>query len=49
VEVNYDGNVMMEHAPSIVGGNYAEGAYGFAYMMALFHAAQFEAQAQARV
>ena len=47
VEANFDGNVMWDHTPQVVGGRYSECAYGFAYMKALFHAAQFEKQAQA--
>ena len=47
VDVNFDGNVMWDHTPDVVGGRYSECAYGFAYMKALFHAAQFEAQAKA--
>jgi len=46
VEVNFDGNVMWDHTPKMVGGRYAECAYGFAYMKALFQAAQAEAQAK---
>ena len=45
-DVNFDGNVMWDHTPQVVGGRYPECAYGFAYMKALFHAAQFEKQAQ---
>ncbi len=48
VAANFDGNVMWDHTPQVVGGRYSECAYGFAYMKALFHAAQFEKQAQAR-
>jgi mannonate dehydratase len=48
VEVNYDGNVMWDHTPKLVGGRYAECAYGVAYMKALFHAAQDEAQAKVK-
>jgi mannonate dehydratase len=44
VEVNFDGNVMWDHTPRMVGGRYAECAYGFAYMKGLFQAAQAEAQ-----
>ena len=48
VEVSYDGNVMWDHTPRMVGGRYAECAYGFAYMKALFQAAQAEAQAKVK-
>ncbi len=48
VEVNFDGNVMWDHTPKMVGGRYAETAYGFAYMKALFHAAQDEAHAKVK-
>jgi mannonate dehydratase len=34
-DVNYDGIVILDHSPGLVGGNYAQTAYGFAYMRAL--------------
>ena len=48
VEAKFDGNVMWDHTPQVVGGRYSECAYGFAYMKGLFQAAQFEVQAQSR-
>jgi len=34
-EVNFDGVVILDHSPAMVGGNYAQIAYGVAYMRAL--------------
>lgn len=34
-EVGFDGIVILDHTPSVEGGQYAEQAYGFAYMKAL--------------
>ena len=35
VEVKFDGIVILDHTPLVIGGHYAEQAYGFAYMKAL--------------
>ena len=42
-DVNFDGIVILDHSPSMVGGNYAQTAYGFAYMRALLNRANAEA------
>jgi mannonate dehydratase len=34
-DVRFDGIVILDHSPGMVGGNYAQTAYGFAYMRAL--------------
>ncbi|MFN7992869.1 MAG: mannonate dehydratase [Bryobacteraceae bacterium] len=34
-DVKFDGIVILDHSPGMVGGNYAQTAYGFAYMRAL--------------
>ena len=34
-EVKFDGIVILDHTPEVVGGHYPEQAYGFAYMKAL--------------
>jgi mannonate dehydratase len=34
-DVSFDGIVILDHSPAMVGGNYAQTAYGFAYMRAL--------------
>jgi mannonate dehydratase len=44
-DVNFDGIVILDHSPSMVGGNYAQTAYGFAYMKALLKRANAEAKA----
>ena len=44
-DVNFDGIVILDHTPTMVGGHYAEQAYGFAYMKALFARANAEAHA----
>jgi len=44
-DVNFDGIVILDHAPSMVGGRYAETAYGVAYMKAFFNRANAEAKA----
>lgn len=36
-DVNYDGIVILDHSPSLVGGQFAQTAYGFAYMRALLN------------
>ena len=38
-DVNFDGIVILDHSPGMVGGNYAQTAYGFAYMRALLNRA----------
>jgi len=44
VEVRFDGIVILDHTPDVVGGHYPEQAYGFAYMKALRNRAVAEAQ-----
>ena len=41
-DVNYDGIVILDHSPTMVGGNFAQTAYGFAYMRALLNRANAE-------
>jgi mannonate dehydratase len=43
VEVKYDGIVILDHTPEVVGGRYPEQAYGFAYMKALKNRAEAKA------
>jgi mannonate dehydratase len=43
-DVNYDGIVILDHSPTMVGGNFAQTAYGFAYMKALLNRANAEAK-----
>jgi mannonate dehydratase len=43
-DVDYDGIVILDHSPSMVGGNYAQTAYGFGYMRALLNRANAEAK-----
>ncbi|MGC1463740.1 MAG: mannonate dehydratase [Terracidiphilus sp.] len=43
VEVKFDGIVILDHTPAVVGGHYPEQAYGFAYMKALMNRALAEA------
>ena len=43
-DVDFDGIVILDHSPSMVGGNYAQTAYGFAYMRALLNRANAEAK-----
>jgi mannonate dehydratase len=43
VEVKFDGIVILDHTPDVVGGHYPEQAYGFAYMKALMIRALAEA------
>ncbi|HEX3942082.1 MAG TPA: mannonate dehydratase [Acidobacteriaceae bacterium] len=45
VEVKFDGIVILDHTPEVVGGHYPEQAYGFAYMKALRNRAQERARA----
>jgi mannonate dehydratase len=42
--VNFDGIVILDHTPEVVGGHYPEQAYGFAYMKALKNRAVAEAE-----
>jgi mannonate dehydratase len=44
-DVRFDGIVILDHSPRLVGGNYAQTAYGFAYMKALLSRANAEAKA----
>ena len=41
-EVNFDGIVILDHSPIMVGTNYAQTSYGFAYMKALLNRAKAE-------
>ena len=43
-DVNFDGIVILDHSPTMVGGNYVQTAYGFAYMKALFNRANADAR-----
>jgi mannonate dehydratase len=43
-DVNFDGIVILDHSPTMVGGNYAQTAYGFAYMKALLNRANADAK-----
>jgi mannonate dehydratase len=45
VEVKFDGIVILDHTPTVVGGHFPEQAYGFAYMKALKNRAVAEAKA----
>jgi len=42
-DVNFDGIVILDHSPMMVGGNYTQTALGFAYMKALLNRANAEA------
>ena len=42
-DVNFDGIVILDHTPALIGGNYAQTAYGFAYMRALMNRATAKA------
>ena len=42
-DVNFDGIVILDHSPRMVGGNHTQTAYGFAYMSALLNRANAEA------
>lgn len=44
-DVNFDGTVILDHTPAVVGGSNAHTAYGFAYMRALLNRANAEAKA----
>jgi mannonate dehydratase len=43
-DVNFDGILILDHSPRLEGGNYAQTAYGFAYMKALLNRANAEAK-----
>jgi mannonate dehydratase len=43
VEVKFDGIAILDHSPELIGGHFAEQAYGFAYMKALKNRAEAEA------
>ena len=43
-DVEFDGIVILDHSPTMVGGNYTQTAYGFAYMKALLARANAEAR-----
>jgi len=43
-DVNFEGIVILDHTPGIVGGHYAEQSNGFAYMKALLNRANSEAK-----
>jgi mannonate dehydratase len=38
-DVDFDGIVILDHSPAMVGGNYTQTACGFAYMKALLNRA----------
>ena len=38
-DVGFDGIVILDHSPAMVGGNFSQTAYGFAYMRALLNRA----------
>jgi mannonate dehydratase len=44
-DVNFDGIVILDHSPNMVGGSNAQTAYGFAYMRALLSRANAEVKA----
>jgi mannonate dehydratase len=41
-DVDFGGIMILDHSPGLVGGSYAQTAYGFAYMRALFNRANAE-------
>jgi mannonate dehydratase len=41
-DVSFNGIVILDHSPTMVGGNYTQTAYGFAYMKALLNRANAE-------
>ena len=43
-DVDFEGIVILDHSPTMVGGNYTQTAYGFAYMKALLNRANAEAR-----
>jgi mannonate dehydratase len=44
-EVNFDGIVILDHSPQMVGGDFSQTSYGFSYMKALLNRANAEAKA----
>jgi mannonate dehydratase len=44
-DVNFDGIVILDHSPTLVGGGAAQTAYGFAYMRALLNRANADVRA----
>lgn len=44
-DVDFDGIVILDHSPALVGGAHAQTSYGFAYMKALLSRANAEAKA----
>jgi mannonate dehydratase len=44
-DVHFDGIIILDHTPTVVGGHYPEQAYGFAYMKALMNRAIAEERA----
>ena len=44
-DVNFDGIVILDHTPGMVGGAMRRPSYGFAYMKALLNRANAEAKA----
>lgn len=42
-DIHFDGITILDHSPAMVGGNYAQTAYGFAYMKALLNRTNPEA------
>jgi mannonate dehydratase len=44
-EVEFDGIVILDHSPRMVGGDYTQTAYGFAYMKALLNCVSAVARA----
>jgi mannonate dehydratase len=44
-DVNFEGIVILDHTPDLVGGGNAQTAYGFAYMKALMNRTTAEAKA----
>ena len=44
-DVHFDGIIILDHTPAVVGGHYPEQAYGFAYMKALMNRAIAEGRA----
>jgi mannonate dehydratase len=44
-DVGFEGIVILDHSPRMVGGDYAQTAYGFAYMKGLLNGVHAEARA----
>jgi mannonate dehydratase len=42
IEVHFDGIMILDHSPDMLGGRYAQTAYGVAYMKALLKRASEE-------